>query len=128
MSIPVWARWLGDPLPVPPELGQGRVPDGVRLVSGRFVPWVGGVLGRLGGAAAAVTLGRTIVVNPRVRLTPSLLAHELEHVRQWRADRLFPLRYTLATLRHGYHENPYEVAARAAARASTESITHEDLT
>jgi hypothetical protein len=46
-----------------------------------------------------------------------LLAHEMAHVRQWRADPLFPVRYALATLRHGYRDNPYEVEARAVASA-----------
>ena len=36
---------------------------------------------------------------PAATLTEPLLCHELVHVRQWREDALFPLRYTLATLR-----------------------------
>jgi hypothetical protein len=67
------------------------------------------------GAAAAVTLGRTIVVHPDAALDPRLLRHELEHVRQWRRYPLtFPLRYVLCHLRYGYHDNPYEREARAA--------------
>jgi hypothetical protein len=87
----------------------------VKLRQGRLVPWIGGVLARARHPAAAVTLRRTIILDPGAQLTPQLLEHELEHVRQWKADPLFPLRYSLATLRHGYHDNPYEVAARAAA-------------
>lgn len=103
---------LGEPLPLPPELPRAALPAGVVLRRGRLVPWIGGVLGRMRGPAAAVTLGRTIIVSPDARLTPMLLAHELVHVRQWRDDALFPVRYALASLRHGYHENPYEIEAR----------------
>jgi hypothetical protein len=106
---------LGEPIRLPADLPPGVVPEGVRLRRGRLVPWIGGVLARMGGPAAAVTLRRTIVVSPEAPLTPDLLAHELTHVRQWREDVLFPVRYTLATLRHGYRDNPYEVEARRVA-------------
>lgn len=89
-----------------------RIPAGVVLREGSLIPWLGGKFGGMKGPAAAVTLGRTIVVNPKVRLTAHLLTHELAHVRQWEADRLFPIRYAIATLRHGYNNNPYEVEAR----------------
>lgn len=105
---------LGERMPPPADLPDGAVPADVELRRGRLIPRIGGLLGRMHGPAAAVTLGRTIVVNPDVRLTPGLLAHELAHVRQWRRDALFPLRYALASLRHGYRENPYEVEAREA--------------
>lgn len=98
-----------------PTLTADLIPPEVTLREGRLVPWIGGVLGGMSGAAAAVTLRRTIVVNPGVELTPALLAHELTHVRQWRADFLFPLRYTISTLRHGYRNNPYELEARRVA-------------
>jgi hypothetical protein len=42
-----------------------------------------------------------------------LLLHELRHVDQFQADRLFPLRYLWGTVRHGYLDNPYEADARA---------------
>jgi len=114
---------MDPPSGVPPELLGAVV-----FRRGRLIPWIGGVLGRMAGPAAAVTLRRTIVVHPDVSLSPTLLAHELVHVRQWREDFLFPLRYTLATLRHGYHDNPYEVEARelsasAARTSSAESPT-----
>jgi hypothetical protein len=64
-----------------------------------------------------VALRRTIVVHPGVPITRTLLAHELAHVRQWEEDLLFPLRYTLETLRRGYVNNRYERAARAAESA-----------
>lgn len=111
----------------PPAALRGQLPDGVTLRSGRLIPWIGGLLGRMGESAAAVTLRRTIVVNPDVRLSPSLLEHELTHVRQWQQDALFPLRYTAATLRHGYRNNPYEVEARIAAACRPRNPSTESL-
>ena len=109
------AGWvLGRRIPAHPGIPEGLLPPEVVLREGRLVPWLGGVFARMGAPAAAVTLGRTIVVNPGSRLTARLLAHELVHVRQWRHDLLFPLRYTMATIRHGYLNNPYEVEARQA--------------
>jgi hypothetical protein len=119
---------LGERMPPPPELPTDDLPADVVLRRGRLVPRIGGILGKMGGPAAAVTLGRTIVVNPDARLTPGLLAHELVHVRQWRDDLLFPLRYTLATLRHGYRDNPYEVEARQLAAASVRTPSAERAT
>jgi hypothetical protein len=91
------------------------LPPGVALRRGRLIPAVGGLLSRMGGPAAAVTLGHTIVLHPDARVTARLLRHELAHVRQW-ADRplAFPLLYAWNHLRHGYRNNPYEVAARVA--------------
>jgi hypothetical protein len=109
---------LGPRTPPPAGVSAERLPPGVVFRSGRLAPAIGGVLARMRGPAAAVTLGRTIVVHPEVAATPRLVAHELEHVRQWEADRLFPLRYTLETLRRGYRHNRYEVEARAAEAAA----------
>jgi hypothetical protein len=96
------------------------VPENVVIRSGRWLNVVGGWLSGLAGPAAAVTLGRTIVVHPDVQLTRRLLQHELVHVRQWQRRPLtFPLHYTWMHVRHGYRANPYEVEARAA--ESTES-------
>lgn len=106
---------LGERVAVPGELPPESLPGGITIRRGRLVPVIGGILGRMRGPAAAVTLRRTIVLNPEARLTPTLLAHELAHVRQWQQDPLFPIRYSLATLRHGYHNNPYEVEARTIA-------------
>ena len=106
---------LGRPDDVPPPSAGPPLPRGVTVRRGRLVPRIGGLLLRSRRPAAAVALRRTIIVDPEARLTPDLLAHELEHVRQWADDPLFPIRYTLATLRHGYRDNPYEVEARAAA-------------
>lgn len=90
-------------------------PQGVSIRAGRLVPVIGGRLSGHAGPAAAVTLGRTIIVHPDVRLTDRLLRHELAHVRQWqRSPVTFPLRYVWQHVRHGYRDNPYEVEARAA--------------
>jgi hypothetical protein len=118
---------LGRRIPPPPALPPDSVPAGVVLREGRLVPWIGGVLGRMGGPAAAVTLRRTIIVSPAYPITPALIAHELTHVRQWRDDRLFPVRYALASLRHGYDANPYEVEAREVEAALPPTASSQDL-
>lgn len=105
---------LGPVVDAPTAVPDGTVPAGVTFRSGRLIPAIGGILGRMGHPAAAVTLRRTIVVHPEVRLSRRLLVHELTHVRQWEADRLFPLRYTLESIRRGYYQNRYEQEARAA--------------
>ena len=90
-------------------------PQDVVVRAGRLVPLIGGRLSGHTGPAAAVTLGRTIIVHPDSRLTDRLLRHELAHVRQWQRQPVtFPLRYAWQHLRHGYRDNPYEVEARAA--------------
>lgn len=120
------ALLLGRRVPPPEHLPEGLVPEGVVLREGRLVPRIGGLLARMGAPAAAVTLGRTIVLNPGARVTPGLIAHEMAHVRQWSDDLLFPLRYTLATVRHGYVDNPYEVEAREAAATLRSPPAAED--
>ncbi len=98
-----------------PEVGTVvDLPAGVVLREGSLVPRIGGILGGMSGPAAAVTLRRTIIICPGVRLTAPLLRHELVHVRQWSDDWLFPLKYIAECLRHGYHDNAYECEAREA--------------
>ncbi len=93
----------------------GPLPSGVAVRAASWLPALGGALAGMGGPAAAVTLGRTIVVHPDVPVTRRLLTHELTHVRQWQAHPFsFPVRYAWEFLRHGYEANPYEVEARAA--------------
>jgi hypothetical protein len=46
-----------------------------------------------------------------------LLLHELVHVEQYRADSGFPVKYIADHLRHGYQNNPAEIAARARAQS-----------
>lgn len=96
-----------------PELMPPRV--SVRCAS--WLPAIGGMLAGMRQPAAAVTLGRTIVVHPSVQLTPELLRHELAHVRQWELNPFtFWPRYVLNHVRYGYDRNPYEVEARKAER------------
>ena len=47
-----------------------------------------------------------------------LIAHEAEHVRQWKAEGFFkwPVKYFYYLFKYGYKENPYEVQARQAER------------
>jgi hypothetical protein len=91
------------------------VPDGVAVRAARWLPVIAGRLSGMRAPAAAVTLGRTIIVHPGVPLTDRLLRHELAHVRQWQRHPIsFPARYVLNHFRHGYQANPYEVEARAA--------------
>lgn len=100
----------GDEVPSPVAL-----PPGVSLRASRAIPAIGGVLSGMGGPAAAVTLGRTVLVHPGARLTERLVRHELAHVAQWeRFPITFPFRYIRAHIRHGYSDNPYEREARAA--------------
>ena len=116
---------FGEPINLPSPLPPDTLPSGVTLRRGRLIPWIGGLFTPARRPAAAVTLRGTIIVNPSARLTPELLEHELAHVRQWRADPLFPLRYTLAAVRNGYYDNPYEIEARTAA-ASFAPPTHPE--
>ena len=114
---------LGRRTAPPPDIPPDAVPDGVRLREGRLIPAIGGVLGRMKGPAAAVTLGRTIIVHPEARLSRRLLVHELTHVRQWEEDRLFPVRYALESLRRGYRDNRYELEAREAERTACRTLS-----
>jgi hypothetical protein len=91
------------------------VPPGVAVRRGAWIPALGGRLSGMRGHAAAVTLGRTIVVHPDAPLTERLMRHELAHVRQWQERPLaFPVLYLWKHLRYGYRDNPYEVEAREA--------------
>jgi hypothetical protein len=91
------------------------VPAGVSVRAARWLPVIAGKLSGMRAPAAAVTLGRTIIVHPNVRLTDRLLRHELAHVRQWQEHPItFPVRYAMNHIRYGYDANPYEVEARAA--------------
>ena len=91
------------------------MPPGVEVRRSRWIPWLGGRLSGMGRPAAAVTLGRTILVHPSADPSDRLLRHERAHVEQWiRNPYAFPFRYTAAHIRHGYRDNPYEAEARAA--------------
>ena len=88
-----------------PELGR------IRLRRGGLPPRVGGwALGR--ATVAAITLRRWVFLAPDVPAQLPLLLHELRHLEQFEASPLFPVRYLWASLRHGYHDNPFEADAR----------------
>ena len=101
------------PIPQSPELPSPQA--GVAVRSARWLPVIAGKLSGMRAPAAAVTLGRTIIVHPSVQLTGRLLRHELAHVQQWQRYPLtFPARYLMNHIRYGYDANPYEVEARTA--------------
>ena len=82
----------------------------------------GGVALRIGGwclgraTVSGITLWSTVCLEQDAVLAPELLLHELRHVHQFQSDALFPLRYLVCSMRHGYIDNPYEADARAFAR------------
>lgn len=68
--------------------------------------------------ATAATLGH-VVVTRAADPDRVLLRHESQHARQQeRLGLLFAVAYPLAGARWGYRDNPFEVAARSAARLS----------
>jgi hypothetical protein len=75
-----------------------------------YVPWL------LPTWARAQVWGNVILVKRGVALTEGLLAHELAHVRQWRAFGVlgFLFYYARHLIRHGYEGHPLEIAARLA--------------
>jgi hypothetical protein len=93
------------------ELAGVTLPPGVKVRRNRWIPAIGGATGRMQGHAAGVTLGDTILVHPEVEIDAGLLVHELVHVGQWRADRLFAVKYVAEWVRRGYMGNRYEVEA-----------------
>lgn len=103
----------GEPIELPDQLAR-RYPD-LALLSLRR----GGLPTRIAGwflgqsGVAAITLRRTIFFGAHARLDAPLLLHELRHVEQFEERRSFPVRYIWESLRRGYHQNRYEVDARA---------------
>lgn len=102
---------------MPPEFGQIERGDGYRL-------WVGGPVPP---GAAAWTLGSLVIVRRRHAGSRHLLAHERQHVLQWRAQGVgsFLATYLSAYARwrargygHGgaYRRIPQEVSAEWRAR------------
>lgn len=98
---------------LPAEL-LDRFPElaGARFRRGGLPLRVGGWC--LGAASVSgITLWRTIWLAHRAPLDPGLLLHELRHVHQFEASRLFPLAYAWESLRRGYHHNRFEADARS---------------
>lgn len=86
------------------------------------MPWLRGVGRLVLRDWLAITIGRTVFAWRA--LADDELEHELEHVRQWgRLGVRYPVVYLAESVRarraggRWYHDNRYEVEARAAARA-----------
>ncbi len=102
--------------------------DAVRLVErSRFA--------RLHGRRVAATTRRGTIYlagsGRRFVADPELVLHEYFHVlRQWDTGTLTTWRYVIDALRHGYHNNRYEIEARAFTRrhvlAFAASLQRED--
>ena len=122
-------EWIADrvigPRVLPDGLPGGPLPPGVTVRRNRWIPAIGGVTGNMKGSAAAVTLGGTILVHPEAGIDEGLLVHELVHVRQWREDRLFAVRYVAEWVRRGYWQNRYEVEAYERERRFRAQETNE---
>lgn len=87
-----------------------RHPRTIPIVRVKALPEIGG---RTWKAWTLAPLGILIVED---QISAELLAHELEHWRQWeqRGTFAYGVDYALQVLRFGYHEAPMEVQARAA--------------
>jgi hypothetical protein len=116
MALFGWAaRLFGTPIDLDPCLLR----DFPELGSARYR--CGGAPPRVGGwclgvrSVAAIALGRTVWIADEADLTPELLLHEHAHVEQWRSVPWFAVRYVWESLRRGYFNNRFEVAARQAA-------------
>lgn len=78
---------------------------------------VGGFPLRVGGwllgqrSVAGITLGSTVFLCDAERSSVRLLLHEVAHVRQFRRDKAFPIRYLWESICRGYTRNRYEVEA-----------------
>lgn len=82
------------------------------------VAWrYGGLPLRIGGwllgqrSVAGITLGTTVFLSPAQPPSVALLLHELGHVRQFRRDKTFPMRYLWESVRRGYGRNRFELEA-----------------
>ncbi|MBX3254326.1 MAG: DUF4157 domain-containing protein [Chitinophagaceae bacterium] len=79
----------------------------------------------LGVDNVAFTLGKTIHLHNATRheflRDERWVKHELKHVEQFRQYGFvnFVVRYTVETIRKGYHNNKYEVEAREAEKLTT---------
>lgn len=125
-ALLLWAAPLtlfGFALALPVRVGRGhwQMLHGSTLailVRGPLADWL--LLRHPAGAMNAMALGHVVIARQQA-LSPRLLAHELEHVRQaQRWGPLFPLLYLgssawqLLRGRNAYWHNHFEVAAREA--------------
>lgn len=115
----VGAALVGRPIALDPAL-LARYPE---LREARWR--AGGLPLRIGGwclgqrTVSGITLWRTIFLAEPGRASPTLLLHELAHVRQFARQRVFPLLYCWESLRRGYAQNRYETEADVFAHATT---------
>lgn len=83
---------------------------------------------KLKSHTAAIVFGRTIHlwnISEKTFLDDRrLLAHELQHVRQYKRYGFLPFifLYLLESLRKGYHNNKFEIEARQAERESVNDL------
>ncbi len=102
---------LGLPFTLPDELTDA-FPE---LAS---VSWrKGGLPLRIGGwflgfgSVAGFTMGSTVFLSPEQPPSVRLLLHELGHVRQYRRDKTFAIRYLWESVCRGYSRNRFEAEA-----------------
>ena len=62
-------------------------------------------------SVAGITLGDTVFLAPDESPSILVLLHELGHVRQFRRDKAFPIRYLWESALRGYSRNRFEVEA-----------------
>jgi hypothetical protein len=118
MALFGWAAKLfGEPIDLNPRLLRDFPELGsARYRRGGAPPYVGGwCLGAR--SVAAIALGRTVWIAREADLRPDLLLHEHAHVEQWRTVPWFAVRYVWESVRRGYVNNRFEIAARQAADA-----------
>jgi hypothetical protein len=102
---------IGTEFPLPQDL-ISAFPELATVVwrRGGFPLRVGGwLLGE--GSVAGITLGGTVFLSPAQSPSLRLMLHELGHVRQFRRDKTFAIRYLWESARHGYSRNRFEVEA-----------------
>lgn len=72
------------------------------------------------GILAFQCMDRLFFASERIFADKRVVRHEYAHYLQWKKEgAAYALRYTVMTLTHGYKNNPYEVAARAAERGNS---------
>lgn len=107
----VLSQTVGTPMPLPqdlilafPELASvSWRRDGLPLRVG------GWLLGKK--SVAGITLGTTVYIASHEAASVRLMLHELGHVRQFRRDKTFPIRYLWESVRRGYSRNRFELEA-----------------
>jgi hypothetical protein len=81
--------------------------------------WIAAIAARnLRSTTCALVIRNTVYLHGMTRhefiQTPSLLRHEVEHIRQWQREGFFFFlaKYLWYSFRVGYYNNPFEVEAR----------------